>query len=145
MIYLGVALAVVMSAAAPALAHEATLDHAGTSYRLRYEPKVEVRTKTVGHSFGTRPSTERCRWTMQVQVERHIQASDTAQPLSRLLPDTHSIGGEALGNCRQNARAIASAQEAGQADIRSHVAAVASADRSVVLAEIDAARALALN
>ncbi|MET0365509.1 MAG: hypothetical protein ABW169_12735 [Sphingobium sp.] len=143
--YLGVALLVAMGVASSASAHEAVVDHAGVSYRLRYEPKVEVRAKTVGHSIGTRPSTERCRWTVNVQVERHIHASDTAQPLTRLLPDARSIGGEALGNCRQNARAIAAAQAARQSDIRDHVEAVARADRSVVFAEIDAARALALN
>ncbi|MFT3964347.1 MAG: hypothetical protein QM690_00510 [Sphingobium sp.] len=145
MIYLSVALTAILGAATPVLGHEATLDHAGTAYKLSYEPRVETRAKTVGHSMGTRPSTERCRWTIDVQVERRIQASEAAQPLTRLLPETRSFGGEALGSCRQNARAIAAAQEARQDHIRQHVAAVASADRPAVLAEIDAARSLALN
>lgn len=145
MLNLSVALVTLLSAATPALSHEATLDHAGSAYQLSYEPRVETRTRTVGHSIGTRPSTERCLWAIDVQVERHIRASGGAQPLTRLLPETRSIKGEHQGSCRQGEKAIAAAQAARQDEIRAHLAAVASTDRPAVLAEIDAARSLALN
>lgn len=145
MIFTSVALTAILAAANPALGHEATLDHGGTSYQVSYEPLVQARTKTVGTSMGTRPSTERCRWTIAVQVERRIGQAGKEQPLSRILPAAHEIEGEAIGSCRQARQSIAAAQRDRHDDIQRYVVNVAAQDRPAVLAEIDAAHALALN
>lgn len=142
---LGVAVAALMTAATPTSVHEVTVDHAGTAFRLVYAPRIEARAKTVGHAIGTRTSTERCRWTIAVQVERRIHSGDSGEPLAKLLPETRDWQGEMPGNCRQHADTIAAAQAMRDEAIRRHVAAVASADRPAAVAEIDAARALALN
>lgn len=142
---LGAMVMAVLMAAAPEVGHEATVSHGGADYRLTYAPRVETRSRTIGHAFGPRPSTLRCRWTIDVQVERRIHSADAGRSLVKLLPHNHSITGERPGDCRQNARAVADAQQSRASAIRDHVVAVAAADRPAVLAEIDAARAFALN
>ncbi|MET0238853.1 MAG: hypothetical protein ABW184_03055 [Sphingobium sp.] len=145
MIALSAAIATMLAAATPALAQQQVVEHRGTSYQVRYEPHVTVRTKTVGLSAGPRQTTQSCRWTMAVQVERHIGQSGGGQPLAKLLPEERRFSGSLPGDCRGRTTAIAAEQDRRDADIRGHVAAVASADRPTLLAEIDAVRALALN
>jgi hypothetical protein len=145
MIAFTAALATILVAAAPTLSHQVTVDHAGTSYQLRYEPQLTTSAKTIGAHAGARPSTQRCRWTVAVQVERQIGQPGKAHALSHILPTTRQFSGDLPGSCVGRATAIDAAQASKADAIRAHVAAVAGADRQTVLAEIDSARSLALN
>jgi hypothetical protein len=144
MSYLALALSAALSTAGPA-AHEVSIDHRDAVYQVTYRPQVETRMKTVGLSAGTRPSSERCRWTMAVQVERQIRRQGQPAGIDRLLPDAHLIRGERAGSCAHGRDAIAAEQVARTEQLRAHVAQVAAADRATVLADIDSAHALASN
>lgn len=144
MIAFTAAIATILAGAVPELAHQANLDHRGSTFELRYEPHLTTKAKTVGTVAGTRMSTQRCRWSVAVQVQRHIAQSGQTETLSRLLPETRQFSGDLPGDCRGKAKAIETAQAAKTDAIREHVAAVARNDTALALAEIDAAHALAM-
>jgi hypothetical protein len=144
MISLALATLATLGAAATA-PHEIAVDHRGTGYQVSYRPQVETRVKTVGAAAGTRMSQQRCRWAMVVQVERQVRSAGGAPDSGRLLPRSKELTGERPGSCIQNRGAI-DADIAARADaVRAHVAEVARSDRPALLADIDAARSLALN
>jgi hypothetical protein len=135
-----------LAAATPApVSHEVAVQHRDAAYQVSYRPHVRTEMKTVGMSAGTRPSTERCRWEMTVQVERQIRRQGDAASVDRLLPDTHVIRGDRPGNCTMGRGAIEAAHMAQIDRLQAHVTRVASADHPNVLADIDSARALASN
>lgn len=137
MLLLALTLAAISSEAA---AHMTVVEHRGTSYHVAYRPRITTRTKTVGMSAGTRMSTERCRWTVAVRIDRSIRRAHGAIATSARLPGTHTLKGEHPGTCQQAAGAIASALNRAH----THIAQVAGVDRAALLSDIDAAHALAM-
>jgi hypothetical protein len=137
---------VALAAATPApVSHAISVQHRDAAYEVSYRPHVRTEMKTIGMSAGTRPSTERCRWSMTVQVERQIRRQGETASVDRLLPDAHVIRGDRPGNCTMG-RAAIEAERGAQLDrLRAHVVQVASSDRRAVIADIDSAHALALN
>lgn len=136
------------ASAAPDLAHlrhEAAVDHGGNRYTLSYRPEVALRTRTVGVSPGTRPSTERCMWTASIYVHRGVQGEGQGVALDKQLGGEWTIKGSVPGACVQARGAVEAALAARQDAIRAHVTQMAAADRPRALADIAAAKALALN
>lgn len=120
-----------------------TVEHRGAAYQVSYQPQVIVSMKTVGIAAGTRMSSERCRWTAEVRVERHIRRSGGDAAHAKLLPATRTIRGSEPGSCVQARAAVDEARIAAMDVVRRHVAQVAAHDHPTLLADIDAAHALA--
>lgn len=121
------------------IVHTASVDHGGTRYGVDYRPHLSVQTKTVGAAAGTRPSTQQCRWTMNVAVERSIRNPEGRAISAALLPQTRTISGSRHGDCITARAAIGNEQRLAMREVREHVARVASADRNEALAALDAA------
>jgi hypothetical protein len=143
--YLAAMLAATLAAASPAPSHEVIVQHRGAAYAVSYRPQVTTEMKTVGLSAGTRMSTERCRWTMTVQVARQIRRQGDSDGVDRLLPASRTIRGDRAGSCAHGRDAIAAEQTARAESLRTHLVEVADADRATVVADIDSAHALASN
>jgi hypothetical protein len=138
-------LALSAAIAASTASHDITVRHRDATYEVSYRPQVSTQMKTVGLSAGTRPSTERCRWAMNVQVERQIRRPGETAGIERLLPETHVIRGQRPGSCAHGRDAIEAEQAARLDTLRKHVEQVADADRAALIADIDSARTLAMN
>lgn len=138
------ALATLIASAAIGLpAHDVTVDHGGTSYRVSYMPTVTPQLRTVGASAGSRPSTERCRWTARVDVQRSFAVMGTSSRAATLA--TRNLSGSKPGHCIQ-ARAAIDAEIAGKADeVRAYMVEVAQQDRDTLRSDIDRTRKLAGN
>ncbi|MET0361072.1 MAG: hypothetical protein ABW048_04880, partial [Sphingobium sp.] len=122
-----IALATILAASASMLGQQHVVEHRGASYEVRYEPHVTVNAKTVGAHAGTRRSGQLCRWSVAVQVERHIGQNGADDRLSRVLPHSRNFTGNLPGDCRGKANAIRAAQARQDDAIRAHVATVAGA------------------
>ena len=119
-----------------------TLDHRGTRYEVAHRPAVRTRIKTVGMAAGTRPSTERCRWTATVRVERTIARAGSGDAvLSSWLPDDAQVTGYRNGACPREMADVAAEPQV--RDTAARLVARAGADRASVLAAIDAAAVVA--
>lgn len=127
------------------IAHETTLEHRGAAYQVGYRPHVSMESRTIGHSVGTRMSTERCVWTATIRVERLIRRAGDAASLDSLLPAARAIKGQQPGNCRQAGDRPAQLVVAQEEKLRTHVLSVAERDRAAAISDIDAARALTAN
>lgn len=137
--------AAMLGATQPAM-HEATLEHRGVAYQLSYRPHVSTQMRTIGQSVGSRPSTERCRWTATVALEREIRRASDGERLTKRVPgDAHVIEGQRPGSCRQVGQAVEAEIASRVERAQDAVLAMAQADRPAVIADIDAAHALALN
>ena len=124
--------------------HRVAVEHRGAPLEARYDAKVTTRLEQVGMSAGTRMSTERCLWTANVEVQRHVVGGGE-RALSKTLPDSRTLTGSRHGDCRAARDGIAQEVARRSDDVRAHVIAVAERDRTDLHAEIDAARALAMN
>lgn len=145
MIDLVAVVATLLSSAMPTVVHKETVERAGSSYDVHYSPLLTLSQKTVGAAAGTRFSQQKCRWEVTVNAERAINSSEAGKPLVKVLDQKRSFGGEAFGDCRQNAAAIRSAQESRHGEVRQILQEMAQADRPHVGIDIDAAHALASN
>jgi hypothetical protein len=132
-------------AAAQPIIHQDQVTHEGTAYQVSYRPHVTTEFKTIGMSVGSRQSTEQCRWTARVVLEREIHGA-TGERLAKRLPGAGRVlEGYRPGRCDLS-RASVEAMIATRLDKeRDAVLAMAQADRPAVLADISAAHALALN
>lgn len=113
-----------------------TVEHRGARYDLDYRPHVRVAARTVGVATGARPSTQRCRWSMTVAVERSIRGAEGRPVAAALLPHVKTLDGSHHGDCLAARGAVERAQLAAQDDVRAHVAAVAAADRDEALDDL---------
>ena len=128
-----------------ASASVATVEHRGARFQVAHTPVVQHRVKTVGNDFGPRASTQQCRWTASIGVERAIGGAggvDAGQGVRTLLPLHREISGVRPGACRsdEHAALIADARVERAA---AALVAQAGADRAGVLASIDAINAVA--
>ena len=138
-------LAAASLAATQPIVHEDKVAHQGTSYQVSYRPHVTTSLRTIGMSAGSRPSTQQCRWTATIALDREIHSA-TGERLAKRLPGAERvIEGYQPGHCEQARRTVETQIAARIESERGAVLAMAQADRSHVLADIDAAHALALN
>lgn len=128
-----------------AVHHEARIEHRGAAYQVTYQPQVTTRMRTVGLALGARASTQRCRWWTEVHVKRLIGREGTSAAHERLLPAVHRYEGSRDGSCGLAERAVKKEQTARLAKLDTRLAELAAADRVAVVADIDAAHALAAN
>lgn len=126
-------------------AHVTRIEHRGAAYEVSYEPQLQTRMKTVGLSAGPRPSTERCRWSADVQVRRVIRREGAEGGHERVLPAIDRIEGSRFGSCRTAKEAVLDDQNARLDRLRGRMAEVAGRDRLAVIADIDSVRGLAVN
>ncbi len=124
--------------------HTTTLSHQGEDHAVSYTPKVAVRYQTVGMSAGLRSSTERCRWTGVVAVDRHLH-DGAGRRLTTALPDTHRMEGSRHGACAPARAAIDREIAARHPEVTAHVQRVAAADRDAALADLRTGRQFASN
>lgn len=134
-----------IAATGPATTHETRIEHRGAAYQVTYAPQVTTRMRTVGVALGARPSTQRCRWWAEVQVKRLIRRDGTSAAHERLLPAVHRYEGSRDGSCGMAERAVKKEQMARLGKLDARLAELAAADRVAVVADIDAAHALAAN
>ncbi len=138
------ALATLIAAAATGLpTHDVNVAHEGTSYQVSYTPVVSTQLRTVGSSVGSRPSTERCRWTARLDVQRSFARMGTSSRPAILA--TRNLSGSKPGHCTQ-ARAAIDAELARKADeVQAYLGQVAEQDRESVRSDIELTRKLAGN
>lgn len=117
------------------------IDHRGERYEVAHRATVHTRAKTVGMAAGTRMSTQRCRWTATVQVERSVARAGTAAAATNLLPGLETVTGDRAGPCPRAMQSVQAEPRVRKA--AAQMVARASADRASVLAAIDAAWAIA--
>ncbi|SNS60661.1 hypothetical protein SAMN06295912_11051 [Sphingomonas laterariae] len=141
---MSIAFLMAMAAASAPLSHTVSIDHGGSPLAVTYTAEVKTRMHTVSMVPPTRIGPERCRWTAVVTVERDVQAGGKSG-LNRALPGEKEIRGDRAGNCHAGRKAIGREIEAKTASIQSYLRQVAAEDRPALLADIDTARALALN
>jgi hypothetical protein len=140
-----IAAAAVVAQPSAAPAHSLQLDHHGTTYTVDYVTHVETRSKAIGMSPPTRPSTRRCIVTAEVSVERRIQPASGGHAVTTRLPGTRSFTQNTAGDCRRDGRETAKFAASKSGAIADHVRTLAAADHRETLAAIDAARNFAVN
>lgn len=125
--------------------HQLTMRHQGAPIHVRYDARVTTRLQQVGMSAGTRMSTERCLWTSQVDVRRHVGRPGTSDTLSKTLPHASTLSGSRHGTCTAVRERIEADVASRDDHVRDHVMLAAARDRSELHADLAAASALAMN
>ncbi len=118
--------------------HATTIEHRGVPMNVSYRASVDLATKPMGVSPPTRGGTGRCAWVATIAVERHLAPTGGAG-LTRVVSTDYKIKGSRAGSCMTSRKAIEQEVAARDAEIRSHVMAVAERDKSTLLAELEAA------
>ena len=120
--------------------HQTTIEHRGVPVGVTYRATMELKTRPIGMSPPTRPSTARCVWTAAVVVERQMLRNGQPVPgLNRIVSKDLELKGNRPGGCIGADKAIARDIAARDEQVRAHVLAVAERDRSILLAELEAA------
>jgi hypothetical protein len=123
----------------PTSTHSVQLDHRGAAMQVTYDAKVKVHRKQIGMSPPNRMSTARCTWAATVAVERRMPGAAVARTVS----SEKALKGSRPGDCATNRRAIDQEVASRGDEVQAHLAAVADRDRHQLMAELDAAEALA--
>lgn len=131
-----------LALAAAAATHSITIDHNGKRIDAVYHARTDVSMKTVGSAPPTRMDNQRCRWNAAIVVERKMAHAPT---LARTLPSDRTLSGNQPGACPGNKRVIEREIALREDEVRKHLVAVAEQDRNLLVAELDAARTLAVN
>lgn len=131
--------------AAAAETHTVAFEHNGVAYEVTYHPLVRTVEKTIGAHPGARSTLQRCRAVTEIAVDREVRLPDGTAALSHRLAGTQRITGHHVGPCEQNRRALADSRARLATEIAAQVRAMAANDRPALLAQIDAARTLAVN
>ncbi|BBD98009.1 hypothetical protein SAMIE_1015100 [Sphingobium amiense] len=135
-------MSLILATLAAAASHSVALEHHGRQLGATYTARADVETRTVGARAGARMDSQRCRWTANIVVDRSL---DHGPAHARTLPTDMRFSGSEPGACRPG-RDPGAAVLARHGDaIRANLAALAQADRAPLLAELDSARALAVN
>lgn len=120
--------------------HEAEISHDGRALTARYRGTPEVTLKQVGQWLPNRPGTARCRWTARLDVSREIVGAEGPMAaFARPISAGETISGSRPGRCMTARNAIVR-EAAARLGGRERLAAVASADRPALVAELDSAR-----
>ncbi|MGC6328970.1 hypothetical protein [Rhizorhabdus sp. FW153] len=118
--------------------HATTIEHRGVPMNVSYRASVDLATKPMGVSPPTRGGTDRCAWVATIAVERQMAPAGGAG-LTRIVSSDYKIKGSRAGSCMTSRKAIEQEVAARDAEIRSHVMAVADRDKSTLMAELEAA------
>ena len=137
-------IALALSTALATASHPVTVDHKGATVQAVYDARVATRMKTVGVATGARMSSQSCRWQANVTVDRRLTAAGGGELVKTVATDKR-ISGQRPGSCRQIGSSIEADIAARSDEVRDHVRQVAERDRPALLADVDAARALAMN
>lgn len=126
------------------IAHTVTVEHQSAPLNATYRADVDVSTRQVGMSAGTRPSTARCLWQARVGVVREIARENTGM-YSRKLDADKLIEGSRPGSCSSVTRQLERDLAAIQGDVRAHVVEVAQRDGDALRADLRTMTELAQN
>lgn len=130
-----------LASVAAAASHNATVEHRGNRYDIAHRAQVETRVRTVGAASGARMTTQRCRWTATVRVEREIARAGSDGGIATLLPMAEIVQGDRHGACDGRGEVA----DSRITDTAARLVDAARADRAATLAAIDAAHGLAAN
>lgn len=123
-----------------AASHEAEISHDGRALTVRYQAAPEVSLRQVGYLAGNRPSTAACIWTARLAVRRDVIGSDgPLAAFARPVQVGETISGRRPGAC-MGARQAIEQEAAARLGAANELAAIASADRLRLVAELDSAR-----
>lgn len=126
------------------IAHTVTVQNGATPLNATYTADVDVTTRQVGISAGTRPSTERCIWKARVGVVREVAREQGAADTRRLDADK-LIEGSRAGSCDTVTRQIERDLAGLQGDVRAHVEQVAQQDQDQLRSDLRTMMELARN
>lgn len=133
----GLLLGVTAAAPAAAMEHSERIEHHSGAVDAEYRTTTAIAYDQVGMvAPGGRPSSLRCKWSVDLTVERaarHASGSTMARAISR----DNVIEGSRPGWCRTQRESIAREVAQRTDELRSHMLAVAQEDRTVLGAEID--------
>ncbi|TVV71059.1 hypothetical protein [Sphingomonas solaris] len=126
------------------LTHRTQVAHRDGAVDVTYHGKVDL----AHHQRGavTPPGVagvRRCDWTGTVSVSRHITRPGAAATLSTIVAHDRVVDGSRHGDCLVARKGIERDVAAHRPTLEAHMAAVAARDRASVLADLDAAAALA--
>ncbi|UYY79125.1 hypothetical protein [Sphingomonas sp. R1] len=116
--------------------HRVRIDHPAGPVHAEYRPRLDIRQTQLGVAGpGGRSSTLRCRWQVDLMVDRRAQhASGTLQ---RALRKDAIAAGSRPGWCTANRAAITKDIASATRDMRGAVEALAGQDDRVLRAELD--------
>ncbi|KQT31714.1 hypothetical protein ASG29_07230 [Sphingomonas sp. Leaf412] len=130
-----------LASVAAATTHSATVEHRGARYDVAHRARIDTRHRTVGAATGARMTTQRCRWTATVRVEREIARAGGDGGVATLLPMAETVQGDRHGPCDGRGEVA----DARIRDAAARLVDAARGDRAATLAAIDAAHGLAAN
>jgi hypothetical protein len=136
--------ALALAIAPQPITHTVTVDHQNTPIAATYRADIDVRTRQIGLSAGTRPSTARCVWTARVGVVRDLTPENGA-PISRRLDEDKQFEGSRAGSCAATARQVETDLRATTPAVQAHVVQAAARDEQALRAELRSMSQLALN
>ena len=130
--------AATVAAAAPAQwTHEIAVPHGHGKATAVYVARPVISIRQIGTAAGTRMSSERCLWTADINVERHLAMPGSDAAGRREMPATKTLTGSRHGNCAQQTRNIDREIAAQSPAIEAHLVAVAERDQRELRTEID--------
>ena len=131
------AAATLAQTAPTAWTHDVPMAQGDSQATASYRALPRVKTRQVGMSAGTRPSSLRCDWTAAIGVERHLSYAGKIASSVRQLSAEKTFKGSRPGDCAANRRNI-DADLASRSDaINAHLMSVAEQDQRELRAEID--------
>ena len=128
--------------AAAAATHSVTIEHHGQTIGATYVARAEASARTVGARTGARMNGQRCHWTVTVMVDHRL---DHGPAHARTIATDQRFSGNDAGACTGDRNREAAIMTRHRDAIAQRLVAVAQADRAPLLAELDSARALAVN
>ncbi|MFB0872161.1 MULTISPECIES: hypothetical protein [unclassified Sphingobium] len=128
--------------AAAAATHSVTIEHHGQTIGATYVARAETSARTVGAKTGARMNGQRCHWTVAVMVDRRL---DHGPAHARTIATDQRFSGNDAGACTGDRERGAAILARHRDAIAQRIVAIAQADRAPLLAELDSARALAVN
>jgi hypothetical protein len=138
--FVGVLVGATLASPALALEHEVVIEHPAGTIAADYDGAVRIETRQVGAaSAGGRPSSLSCEWNASLSVERSAKVGTVLQT-RRSMSRENVARGSRPGWCQTHAKGIARLVDARRETFRAAMLELVEQDRSVILAEADAAR-----
>ena len=129
-------LGLLLGAPTSEIAHSVRIEHAAGPVHADYRMRVDVHHQQLGVAGpGGRASTLRCRWEVDLVVDR--QARHTAGTLQRALRQEGVASGSRPGWCTANRAVIAQDVARATTNMRGAVEALARQDAEMLRAELD--------
>lgn len=139
-----IATSLALAIAPQPIAHTVTVDAGAAPLNATYKADIDVTTRQVGISAGTRPSTARCVWQARVGVIREV-AREQGVAYTRRLEADKVIEGSRAGTCDTVTRQLERDLAGFQGDVRAHVEQVAQQDQPQLRSDLRTLTELAQN